>query len=130
MSVGVLDAGVAIGWIRRSHRSQAELDRRFALGQSGRLKLHLSVMNLAAVFSKLAELSKATGADPLAILKGVKVQVHIPDERVARTVSKLPTSLADGFAAATAQTLSARLHTTDGELVRQLKGTGIRVTHY
>jgi len=45
-------------------------------------------------------------------------------------VAKLQTSLADGFAAATAQELSARLHTTDPELVRQLRGARLPITHY
>jgi predicted nucleic acid-binding protein len=48
------------------------------------------------------------------------VSVNPPDEAIARRVAQLETSLADGFAAATAQELGARFHTTDGELVRQL----------
>jgi hypothetical protein len=53
-----------------------------------------------------------------------------PDEAIARRVAKLPTPLADGFAAATAQELGARLHTTDAELIRQLRGTRLSVTPY
>jgi predicted nucleic acid-binding protein len=48
------------------------------------------------------------------------LRIHPPDEAIARRGAKLETSLADAFAAATAQELGARFHTTDGELVRQL----------
>jgi predicted nucleic acid-binding protein len=58
------------------------------------------------------------------------VRIHQPDEAVARRVAKLRTSLADGFAAGTAQELGARLHTTDRELVRRLRGSGLAIPHY
>jgi len=56
--------------------------------------------------------------------------MHQPDEAVARRVARLRTSLADGFAAATAQELGARLHTTDSDLVDQLRGARLPITHY
>ena len=77
-----------------------------------------------------AELSRATGIDSVALLTANRVGVHRPDEAVARRVAKLRTSLADGFAAATAQELGARLHTTDRELIRQLRGTRLALTQY
>jgi predicted nucleic acid-binding protein len=77
-----------------------------------------------------AELSRATGVDAVSLLTASRVHVHHPDEAIARRVAKLRTSLADGFAAATAQEIGARLHTTDAELVRQLRGTRLLITHY
>jgi predicted nucleic acid-binding protein len=58
------------------------------------------------------------------------VRLHLPDETIAHRVAKLDTSLADGFAAATALELGARLHTTDSELIQQLRGKRIAITHY
>jgi predicted nucleic acid-binding protein len=49
---------------------------------------------------------------------------------VARRVAKLRTSLADGFAAATALDLGGRLHTTDRDLVRNLKAVKLAVSCY
>jgi len=77
-----------------------------------------------------AELTRATGVDAVALLTASRVRIHQPDEPVARRVAKLPTSPADGFAAATALELGARLHTTDAELVRQLRGTRLSITRY
>jgi predicted nucleic acid-binding protein len=90
----------------------------------------MSVVNLAEVLLHTADLQRATGVDPVALLAASHVRIHQPDESVARRVARLRTSLADGFAAATAQELGARLHTTDGELVRQLRGTRLSVTRY
>lgn len=130
MSVAVLDAGIAIGWIQGRHRSQAKLDRLLHSGRNGQIELVISVVNIAEVLMHTAELSRATGVDPIALLTASRVRIHRPDEVIARRVAKLHTSLADGFAAATAQELNARLHTTDAELVRQLRGTRLAVTYY
>jgi hypothetical protein len=56
-----------------------------------------------------ADWSRETVVDPIALLTASRVRVHQPDEAIARRVVKLRTSLADGFAAATAQELCARL---------------------
>jgi predicted nucleic acid-binding protein len=130
VSTGVVDAGVAIGWIQGHHRSFERLDRLFGACRQGRAPLAISIVNLAEVLIHTRDLSRATGVDPVALLKGLGVRVHSPDEGVARRVARLRTSLADGFAVATAQELGARLHTTDRELVRQLAGTRLAVTHY
>ena len=130
MSVAVIDAGIAIGWMQGRHRSQAKLDRLLRSGREGQTELVISVVNLAEVLIHTAELSRATGVDAIALLTASRVRVHHPDEAIARRVAKLQTSLADGFAAATAQELGARLHTTDTELVRQLRGTRLAVTRY
>ena len=130
MSVAVIDAGIAIGWMQGRHRSQAKLDRLLRAGRDGETELVISVVNLAEVLIHTAELSRATGVDAIALLTAGRVRVHRPDEAIARRVAKLHTSLADGFAAATAQELGARLHTTDMELVRQLRGTRLAVTRY
>jgi len=130
MSVAVIDAGIAIGWMQGRHRSLAKLDRLLRAGRSGRVELVISVVNLAEVLLHTAELVRATGVDAVARLTASRVRVHQPAEAIAPRVAKLPTSLADGFAAATAQELGARLHTTDAELIRQLRGTRLAITPY
>jgi len=130
VSVAVIDAGIAIGWIQGRHRSGAKLDRLFRTCRDGDVDLVISVVNLAEVLIHTADLSRATGVDAIALLTASRVRIHHPDEVIARRVAKLRTSLADGFAAATAQELHARLHTTDAELIRQLRGTRLSITHY
>ena len=130
MSVAVIDAGVAIGWMQGRHRSLARIDRLLRAGRTGQTELVISVVNLAEVLLHTGELSRATGVDAVALLTASRVRMHQPDEAVARRVARLRTSLADGFAAATAQELGARLHTTDSNLVDQLRGTRLSITHY
>jgi predicted nucleic acid-binding protein len=130
VSVAVIDAGIAIGWIQGRHRSLAKLDRLLRAARSAQTEVVISVVNLAEVLLHTTELTRATGVDAVALLAGSRVRIHQPDEAVARRVAKLPTSLADGFAAATALELGARLHTTDAELVRQLRGTRLSITRY
>jgi len=130
MSVAVIDAGIAIGWIQGRHRSLAKLDRLLRAARSAQAEVVISVVNLAEVLMHTAELTRATGIDVVTLLTVSRVRIHHPDEAVARRVAKLPTSLADGFAAATALELGARLHTTDAELIRQLRGTRLSITRY
>ncbi|MBI1852869.1 MAG: PIN domain-containing protein [Planctomycetes bacterium] len=130
MNVGVVDAGVVLGWLHRGHRSFSRLEKLFGAGRGGQLDLVISVVNLAEVLIHSADLMRETGIDPVVILQSHGVRIHDPDEAVARRVARLHTSLADGFAAATAQRLNARLHTTDSELVRQLRGARLAITHY
>ena len=130
MSVAVIDAGIAIGWIQGRHRSLANLDRLLRAARSAQAEVVISVVNLAEVLMHTAELTRATGIDVVTLLTVSRVRIHHPDEAVARRVAKLPTSLADGFAAATALELGARLHTTDAELIRQLRGTRLSITRY
>ena len=54
---------------------------------------------LAEVLLHTSELARATGVDAVALLTASRVRIHQPDEAIARRVAKLPTSLADGFAA-------------------------------
>lgn len=130
MSVGVIDAGVAIGWYQGKHRSLPRLSRLFESSRLGEAALYLSVVNFAEVLRITSELARETGTDPLALLRASGVQLHLPDEAIAYRVSKLRCSLADAFAAATAIELGARLHTTDHELARQLGKARLRVTLY
>ena len=130
MSVAVIDAGIAIGWIQGRHRSLAKLDRLLRAARSAQAEVVISVVNLAEVLMHTTELARATGIDVVTLLTASRVRIHHPDEAVARRVAKLPTSLADGFAAATALELGARLHTTDAELIRQLRGTRLSITRY
>ena len=130
MNDGVIDAGVAIGWIKGGHRSVRRLESLFTSCRLGRKGLVISTVNLAEVFIHTFAWTKATGGDPLSFLRASGVRVHLPDEVVARRVARLPASLADGFAAATAQELGARLHTTDSELKDRLRGFPIPITLY
>ena len=130
MSVAVIDAGIAIGWIQGRHRSLAKLDRLLRAARSAQAEVVISVVNLAEVLMHTTELARATGIDVVTLLTASRVRIHHPDEAVARRVAKLPTLLADGFAAATALELGARLHTTDAELIRQLRGTRLSITRY
>ena len=130
MSVAVIDAGIAIGWIQGRQRFGSKLDRLFRTCRDGQTDLVISVVNLAEVLIHTADLSRATGVDAIALLTASRVCIHQPDEAIARRVAKLRTSLADGFAAATAQELRARLHTTDAELIRQLRRARLPITHY
>jgi predicted nucleic acid-binding protein len=128
--VGVVDANIVIGWMQGAHRSAAKIERLFASCRAGHVELFISVVNLAEVVRHTLDLSKATGVDPVTLLSGTKVNLHRPDEAVAFRVARLPCSLADGFAAATALELGARLHTSDRELAAQLKGRAVPLTIY
>ena len=130
MSVGVIDAGVAIAWIRGTTRSRQALDRLYTACRNGRVSLVMSTVNLADVLIHTAKYARASGVDPVTFLTASGLRIHPPDEAIARRGARLETSLADGFAAATAQELGARLHTTDGELVRQLRRVRLAITHY
>ena len=130
MPAAVLDASVVIAWMRRRDRAQPKLDALFDEGRMGRADLVLSVVNLAEVLRHTADVARDTGVDPVALLKSYGVRLHAPDDAVARRVARLRTSLADGFAAATALELGATLHTTDAELVAQLASTRVRVKRY
>jgi predicted nucleic acid-binding protein len=130
VGAGVLDAGIAIGWIRGGHRSAARIDALLRDARTGRRVLYISAVNLAEVLLHTGEWSRLTGGDAVALLRSWGVRIHTPDEAVARRVARLDTSLPDGFAAATAQELGARLHTTDGELARRLRGRTPPVTLY
>ena len=130
MRVGVIDAGIAIAWIRGALRDRKALDRLYTACRNGSVSLVMSTVNLAEVLIHTAKYARASGVDPVAFLTASGLRIHAPDEAIARRVAKLETSLADGFAAATAQELGARLHTTDGELVRQLRRVRLAVTYY
>jgi len=130
MSVGVIDAGVAIAWIRGATRSRKALDRLYTACRDGSVSLVMSTVNLAEVLIHTAQYAHASDVDPVAFQTTSGHRIHPPDEAIARRVAKLETSLADGFAAATAQELGARFHTTDGELVRQLRRVRLAITRY
>jgi predicted nucleic acid-binding protein len=128
--LGVIDAGVAISWIQGRPRSRLKIDRLFESSRAGRHRLILSMVNLAEVLKHTARESASSGVDVVVLLESVGVRLHLPDEAIARRVATLRTSLADGFAAATALELNARLHTTDAELVRQLSSSRLPVSVY
>jgi predicted nucleic acid-binding protein len=130
MRLGVLDAGVVLGWISGRPRGLAKITTLLEACQRGKAALVLSTVNLAEVLRHSADLQTRTGVDVVTLLEAMRIRLHSPDAAVARRVSRLGTSLADGFAAATALELKARLHTTDGELVRQLAGTALQISRY
>lgn len=130
MSAGVLDAGVVLGWLHGGHRSATRLERLFTASRRGTLQLYVSTVHLTEVLRVFAPAARRTGVDAVSVLRATGVEIHAPDEEVARRAATLPASLGDAFAAATALVLRARLHTTDAELVRQLRGTSLPVTRY
>lgn len=133
-SVGVVDAGVVLARLDRRRSSHAEAVKLFARGAGGRLALHVSVVNLAEVFQHAREYVRATGVDLVAVLNAFGVAVHSPGIDVAREAAELSgttdLSLADRFAAATAITLGARLHTTDRALATTFRRLRRPVTTY
>jgi predicted nucleic acid-binding protein len=128
--LGVIDTGVAIGWLQGEHRSLPKIQALFSDARAGRVRLTMSAVNLAEFIKHTAEVAKKVGLDPVAALMATGVSIHEPGEAIARRVARLQTSLGDGFAAATAQELGCRLHTTDAELIGHLRGAGISVTKY
>ena len=129
---GVLDAGVVLVRIDSRRRSHAEVVRLFRRSESGAVRLSVSAVNLAEAFQHSREYAAATGLDLVSLLTAFRVAVHAPDAEVARRVAALAalpdSSLADRFAAATAEALGARLYTTDVALARALRKRRLPVT--
>ncbi len=121
---GVLDAGVVLARLDRRHRSHARIAQLFNQSAVGHRRLCISVVNLAEVLQHAGRYSSETGVDPVAVLRSFKIEIHSPDVEIARRTSALAAlpdaSLADRFAAATAQELRARLFTTDTVLSEAL----------
>src|SRR5262249_18229743 len=128
--LSVIDANIAIAWMQGAHRSFAKITRLFDACRAGGADVYMSMVNLAEVIRHTADVSKATGVDPVTLLQAAQVRFHRPDEAVPFRVARLPCSLADGFAAGTALELGARLHTADRELARQLKRVSLALTVY
>lgn len=124
-TVGVLDAGVVLARLDPRRRSHDEIVRLIDRSGDGRVRLFISVVNVAEVLYHSRDHARATGLDPVSFLEAYRISVHIPDldvaRRVARLASRDDTSLADRFAVATAEALHARLYTTDGPLAAILK---------
>jgi len=129
---GVLDAGVVLARLdptRRGHRRAIAL---LDPGASRRAALHISAVNLAEALQHSRAYSRETGVDLVALLSSFAVSVHAPDVEVARRAAALAAwpeaSLADRFAAATAEHLRARLYTTDGVLAAAARRHGLACT--
>jgi len=92
----------------------------FNQSTTGRRTLSISAVNLAEVLTLSGRLASSTGVDLSQLLTAWNIAVHQPDLDTARRVAALASvdglSLADRFAAATAQQLHARLYTTDRAL--------------
>jgi predicted nucleic acid-binding protein len=129
---GVLDAGVLIGRLDPRRRGHAEISGLLDRSAQGSVSLYMSVVNLAEVLQHSRGYIKATGVDPISLLEGFRIAIHLPDVALARRVAELAsledTSLADRFAAATAEALGARLYTTDSALASALKPRRLPVT--
>src|SRR3989442_15473145 len=50
MRIGVVDAGIVIGWLQRRHRSYRRIETLMSACRRGKLRLAISVVNLAEVF--------------------------------------------------------------------------------
>jgi predicted nucleic acid-binding protein len=131
-TAGVLDAGVVLARLDRSRRGHGRACALLDTGASRRATLHISAVNLAEVLQHGRRYSRDTGVDLVALLQSFAVSVHAPDEEVARRVAEFAiwhdVSLADRFAAATADHLRARLYTTDGVLASAARRHGIPCT--
>ena len=129
--VGVLDAGLVLAVLDDRHAAHPAALALLGRGRQGTLALQLSAVNLAEAFQHAEPITRASGLDLMSLLESFRVAVHRPDVQVARAVATLASlpraSLADRFAAATAQTLGARLHTTDRALATALRKAGIRL---
>jgi predicted nucleic acid-binding protein len=92
----------------------------------------MSTVNLAEVLQHGRAYSRDTGVDLVALLESFAVSAHAPDVEVARRVAALAAwpevSLADRFAAATAEHLRARLYTTDSVLATGARRHGLACT--
>lgn len=133
-NVGVVDAGVVLTRLDRRRRSHGAAVTLFESAARGTRRLHLSSVNLAEALQHAREYERATGVDVIAVLTSFNVIVTTPEIDTARRVAELgvlaDASLADRFARATAQTLSARLHTTDRVLARLARRCHIPTTLY
>jgi predicted nucleic acid-binding protein len=129
---GVLDAGVVLARLDRRRRSHAQVVDLFRRSSSNQIALHLSVVNLAEVLEHARPYSEGTGVDLVALVGAYRIELHRPDAEVARVVARLAShpnlSLADRFAAATAEVLAARLYTTDTVLAGAIDRRKVRVT--
>lgn len=134
VSVGVLDAGILLVRLDRRHRSHRQVVELLDRSAKGEIVLHISIVNLAEVLQHARDYTRETGLDPVALAHSFRVRLHAPNVDVARAAANLSAledaSLADRFAAATAEVLGARLHTTDTALSEALRRRKRLVTHY
>lgn len=131
-TTGVLDAGVVLARLDPSRRGHRRAIALLDPGASRRAVLYISAVNLAEALQHSRAYSRDTGVDIVALLESFAVSVHAPDFEVARRVAALATwpgvSLADRFAAATAERFRARLYTTDGVLAAAARRHGLACT--
>ena len=131
---GVLDAGVVLARLdpsRRSHKAVREL---FDRCTQGKIRLMLSMVNLAEALQYARDYQTSTGFDLIAALRSYDVALHSPDLPVVRRVAELAVihdaSLGDRFAMATAQINKSRLYTTDPTLLKYCRQRKLPVTHF
>ena len=82
MSVGVIDAGVAIAWIRGTTRSRQALDRLYTACRNGSVSLVMSTVNLAEVLIHAAKYARASGARVALSRCNGTLRVEIVDDGV------------------------------------------------
>ena len=132
-AAGVLDAGVVLARLDPSRHGHRQMVALLDPGGSRRVPLWISAVNLSEVLQHSRTYSRETGVDLVALLASFSVSVHAPDAEVARRVAALAVwpevSLAERFAAATAEHLRARLYTTDGVLASAARRHGLACTY-
>ena len=78
MSVGVIDAGLAIAWIRGATRSRKALGGLYTACRDGRLSRVISTVNLVEVLIHTGTYARASRVDPVAFLKASGLRMHPP----------------------------------------------------
>jgi predicted nucleic acid-binding protein len=91
-------------------------------------------VNLAEILHHGSNYAEATGIDLVSFISAAGIRFHSPDAAIARRVADLAVlndiSLADRFAAATAQELGARLYTTESVLAGYRARLNVPVTRF
>jgi len=90
-----------------------------------RVSLHISAVNLAEAIEHARDYTRETGTDVVSLLESFGIAIHSPGVEAARKAAALAflrsLSMADRFAAGTAELLGARLYTTDSALAAALR---------
>ena len=130
--VAVLDADIVLARLEQGHRVHGRATNLFSRVADGNLEAFISAVNFAEVQAHSLEYRRLSGLNVISFLAASKISIHAPGvevaERVADMAGESRLSLADRFAAATAEFLSARLYTTDAGLARAMTRRRVPVT--
>jgi predicted nucleic acid-binding protein len=116
----VLDAWALLAWLGNEQPAADAVQEMLDAAEEGSVELHLSVINAGEVYYRLAKDRGRKAATRFrAGLASMPVRVHLPIAedvwQAAQLKSRAPISYADGFAAALAQQLGAKLLTGDAD---------------